>query len=172
MSVVMSMVVSATGDRLGLLLVMMIVTAAAVMIMLVLLFMGAGGMVISPVIMIMIVTATFMMMVPVILVMPVVMIATFILFGANGGKIEQPKYPEADPGHQNHGTENAVCRQVVDETATGVKVEKHRSPEHEQKYAQKMNTDSGCFHGDSLFRKQLNEHRPGFAENPYQHEKR
>lgn len=142
----MSRIMPATGG-LGLLLMMMIVTAATVMIMLVLFFMRTLSMIVRR----MIVTATFVMLMAIILVVPVIMVAAVVLFGTDGGEIEKPQHPQANAGHQNHGTEYPVCRQISCEPSTGIEVEKHRAPEDEQEHAQKMNADTGCFHGDILF---------------------
>ena len=103
--------------------------------------------VIVPMIVLVIVTAAasvFVLMVMpavcmIVIIVGIVVMATAVAgFVPHGRQIKDPQHHQADSCRQCHGAENSIWRQVVGDSAAGIKIQKHPSPKEEQCDADQM----------------------------------
>jgi hypothetical protein len=137
--------------RVGVFLVVVIVIVSVIMSMIV----AAGG-----VIMVMVVGNRMIVVMVMVVVMPaaaavgmsVVVVMTVIVpavefGGVAGEQVEEAQDHEADPGDQDHGLEDAVGWEVIDDAARGVEVKQHAAPEEKQGDADVVSEGAGKVHG-------------------------
>jgi hypothetical protein len=73
-----------------------------------------------------------------------------VLFGGVGGEeVEEAEDDEADATCQDHGLEDAVWWEVIDDAAGGVEVEHDAAPEEEEGDAEVVGEGAGEGHGGS-----------------------
>jgi hypothetical protein len=74
-------------------------------------------------------------------------VVTAILFGGVGGEeVEEAEDDEADATCEDHGLEDAVWREVIDDAAGGVEVEHDTAPEEEEGDAEVVGEGAGEVH--------------------------
>ena len=71
--------------------------------------------------------------------------------GVAGEQVEEAQDHEADPGDQDHGLEDAVGWEVIDDAARGVEVKQHAAPEEKQGDADVVSEGAGEVHGLIFF---------------------
>jgi hypothetical protein len=145
MSVVVSMIMAAGGGVMG-----MIVTAGRV-IMVVIVVVG-NRMIVSVIVVVVVMPATATVGMSVVVVMTVIVIVIVIvsaveLGGFAGEQVEEAQDHEADTSDQDHGLEDAIGWEVIDDAARGVEVKQHAPPEEKQGDADVVSEGAGEVHG-------------------------
>jgi hypothetical protein len=135
-SVIVSMIMATGGGVMG----MIVTTGGVIMVMVV------GNRMIVVVVMVMVMPAAAAVGMSVVVVMTVIVPA--VEFGGVAGEqVEEAQDHEADPGDQDHGLEDAVGWEVIDDAARGVEVKQHAAPEEKQGDADVVSEGAGKVHG-------------------------
>lgn len=142
MSMIVSMIMAAGGGVMG-----MIVTAGRViMVVIVIVVVVVGNRMIVSVSVVMPATAAVGM--SVVVVMTVTVIVSAVEFGGVASEqVEEAQDHEADTGDQDHGLEDAIGWEVIDDAAGGIKVKQHAPPEEKQGDADVVSEGAGEVHG-------------------------
>jgi hypothetical protein len=140
--VIVSMIMATGGGVMG-----MIVAAGGV-IMVMVMVVGNRMIVVMVMVMVMPAAAAVGMSVVVVMTVIVIVIVPAVEFGGVAGEqVEEAQDHEADPGDQDHGLEDAVGWEVIDDAARGVEVKQHAAPEEKQGDADVVSEGAGKVHG-------------------------
>ena len=107
-------------------------SVGVVMIVTVIMPAAAGSMVVCVIMAVAMAAAFVAVRVIVIMIVPATLAFAAGVFRAHGGQIEDAQDQQADAGRQDHGTENAIRRQVGCDTARDIEVKHHTAPEKQQ----------------------------------------
>lgn len=76
-----------------------------------------------------------------------VVVAAIVFGSGEGEKVEQPEDHEADTGDENHGLEDTIWGEIVNDAAGGVKVQEDAAPKEEQSDTDEVGEGAGSVHG-------------------------
>lgn len=119
---------------------MMVVIVSAAASFLVSMVVSAGAVIVV------VITATMFVIVIMVMIMP----AAIRCLVADGGQIENAQHQQPDASDQSHRAEDAIRRQVVNETSADVEVEHHAAPQQQQRDTDQMIDDTLRAHGLEL----------------------
>jgi hypothetical protein len=159
MSVVVSMIMAAGGGVMG-----MIVTAGRVIMVVIVIVVVGNRMIVSVIVVVVVMPATATVGMSVVVVMTVIVIVTAVEFGGVASEqVEEAQDHEADTGDQDHGLEDAIGWEVIDDAARGVEVKQHAAPKEKQGDADVMSEGAGEVHGLGVLGERISSGKRVFA---------